>query len=229
VPYPVAMPATVFMNTGGLASTNCFVVADEEAKQAVLFDAPDHTTGPLLDEVQRRGLDLVGLWLTHAHFDHIADHAEVTRRFPGAKVLLHRNDEPRLVQPRGEMFPLPLDIPGRKPDGYLEDGQGLSLGSLRCEVIYTPGHNAGHVSFHFPEEKLLVGGDLIIAGAVGRTDFSDSSHTALFNSIRRVMQLPPDTRLLPGHGDVGTLADELETNPYVRAAMGLGSEGGMDE
>jgi glyoxylase-like metal-dependent hydrolase (beta-lactamase superfamily II) len=78
--------------------------------------------------------------------------------------------------------------------------------------------------FHFPEEKLLIGGDLIIAGAVGRTDFADSSPAALYTSIRRVMQLPPDTRLLPGHGDVGTRADELENNPYVRAAMGLGDE-----
>lgn len=216
------------MNTGGVAMTNCFVVADEAAKQAVLFDAPDHTTGPLLDEVERRGFELIGLWLTHAHFDHIADHAEVTRRYPGAMVLLHRNDEARLMKPSGEMFPLPMSIPGRKPDGYLEDGQKLSIGSLACEVICTPGHNAGHVSFHFPQDKLLVGGDLIIAGAVGRTDFSDSSHTALFNSIRRVMQLPPDTRLLPGHGDVGTLADELETNPYVRAAMGLGGEAAGD-
>jgi glyoxylase-like metal-dependent hydrolase (beta-lactamase superfamily II) len=75
--------------------------------------------------------------------------------------------------------------------------------------------------YHFAKEKLLVGGDLIIAGAVGRTDFADSSAADLYRSIRRVMQLPPETRLLPGHGDVGTLADELETNPYVRAAMGL--------
>ena len=75
--------------------------------------------------------------------------------------------------------------------------------------------------YHFPEDKLLVGGDLIIAGAVGRTDFADSNPAALYASIRRVMQLPPDTRLLPGHGDVGILADEMETNPYVRAVMGI--------
>lgn len=219
------MPATVLMNTGGIAATNCFLVADEEAKVAVLFDAPDHTTAPLLDEAQKRGWDLIGLWLTHGHFDHVADHPEVAQRFPNAKVLIHRLDEPKILRPNSSFFALPFAITPRRPDDYVDDGQKLRIGSLECEVIYTPGHAVGHVMYHFPKEKLLIGGDLIIAGAVGRTDFSDSSPAALYTSIRRVMQLPPDTRLLPGHGDVGTLADELESNPYVRAVMGL--EGGI--
>ena len=216
------MPATVLMNTGGIASTNCFLVADEGAKVAVLFDAPDHTAGPLLEEAARRGWDVIGLWLTHGHFDHMLDHVEVSDRFPNAKVLVHRLDEPKLLHPNSSLgFPIPFRLTPRRPDGYVEDGQQLSIGSLRCEVIHTPGHSPGHVMYHFPEDKLLVGGDLIIAGAVGRTDFADSSPAALYASIRRVMRLPPETRLLPGHGDVGTLADELETNPYVRAVMGL--------
>jgi hydroxyacylglutathione hydrolase len=222
------MPATVLMNTGGLATTNCFLVADEDAKKAVLFDAPDHTTTPLLDEAQRRGWDIIGLWLTHGHFDHVADHVEVSKRFPDVQVLIHRLDEPKLLRPNSSGFPLPFTIAPRRADGYLEDGQKLSIGSLECEVIHTPGHAPGHVMFHFPAEKLLVGGDLIIGGAVGRTDLADSSPAALYTSIRRVMALPPDTRLLPGHGDVGTLEDELETNPYVRAAMGLEDEGFAD-
>jgi len=77
------------------------------------------------------------------------------------------------------------------------------------------------VVFHFPEQQMLIGGDLIIGGAVGRSDLPDSDPAALYASIRRVMQLPPETRLLPGHGQPGTLGEELETNPYVRAAMGM--------
>ena len=223
------MPATVLMNTGGIAMTNCFLVADEQAKEAVLFDAPDHTAGALLDEAQRRGWDVIGLWLTHGHFDHFIDHVEVSRRFPDAKVLVHRLDEPKLLRPNSSGFPLPFTITPRRADDYLEDGQELSIGALRCAVIHTPGHAPGHVMFHFPADKLLVGGDLIIAGAVGRTDFADSSPASLYTSIRRVMQLPPDTRLLPGHGDVATLADELETNPYVRAAMGLDGSGSLTD
>ena len=74
----------ILANSGGLAETNCYLIADEAAKQAVIFDAPDHTTAPLLEEAAKRGWDVVGLWLTHGHFDHVADHAVVTKRFPNA-------------------------------------------------------------------------------------------------------------------------------------------------
>jgi glyoxylase-like metal-dependent hydrolase (beta-lactamase superfamily II) len=210
----------VKMNTGGIAVTNCFLVADETAKQAVLFDAPDHTVAPLLDEAQRQGFDVIGLWLTHGHFDHVADHKLVTDRFPKAQVLIHKLDEPKLVDPTSRFFPLPFTIPQRRADAYVEDGQVLSLGSLRARVIHTPGHAPGHVMYYFERESLLVGGDLIIGGSVGRTDLPDSDHAELEASIRKVMQLPGDTRLLPGHGDVTTLRHELETNPYVQESMG---------
>jgi glyoxylase-like metal-dependent hydrolase (beta-lactamase superfamily II) len=209
----------IVMNTGGIAVTNSYLVADEEAQQAVIFDAPNGTVAPLLDEAERNGWDVVGLWLTHAHFDHVADHAEVTARFPNAKVLIHALEEPKLREPRSWMFSLPFKIPPRAPDGLLEDGQELTLGGMTFRVIHTPGHATGHVMFYEPREKLLIGGDLIIMGAVGRTDLPDSEPGKLNVSIRRVMQLPSDTRLLPGHGDPSTLGEELETNEDVRAAV----------
>src|SRR5689334_18561843 len=106
----------VLMNTGGVAGTNCFVVADEQTRKAVLFDAPDHTTLPLLEELKQRGWDLIGLWLTHGHFDHLADHAAVKQRFPRAKILIHRLDEPLLTNPgpQSSMFQLPFVIPPGK-------------------------------------------------------------------------------------------------------------------
>src|SRR5688500_10500315 len=126
------------MNTGGIAVTNCYVVADEAARQAVLFDAPNDTVAPLLDEVSRRGFDLIGLWLTHGHFDHVADHAVVTGRFPGARVLIHELDAPKLRNPGSSTFVLPFTISPREPDGFVEDGQALRIGSIRVEVIHTP-------------------------------------------------------------------------------------------
>jgi hydroxyacylglutathione hydrolase len=207
------------MNTGGIAATNCYLIADELAKQAVLFDAPNDTAAPLLDEAKHRGWDVIGLWLTHGHFDHIADHAEVTRRFPAAKVLIHRLDEPKLVRPGAQFIPLPFAIPARRADGYVEDGQRLKIGAIDVEVIYTPGHASGHVMYHMPARKTLIGGDLIILGAVGRTDLPDADPAALNASIRRVMTLPPDTRLLPGHGQPSTLAEERQSNPYVQEAL----------
>jgi glyoxylase-like metal-dependent hydrolase (beta-lactamase superfamily II) len=215
----------ILMNSGGIAMTNCFVVADEIAKEAVLFDAPDHTVGPVLDEVQKRGWELVGLWLTHGHFDHVADHAEVTRRFPGARVLIHKLDEPKLQQPNSSVFILPFVIPPRDADAYVEDGQSLEIGSLKATVLHTPGHSPGHVMYHFADEGLLVGGDLIIGGSVGRTDLPDSNHAQLIESIRRVMRFPHTTQLLPGHGQPGTLEYELQTNPFVQDVIGSAEEG----
>ena len=87
---------STYANNVGIAGTNAFLIADEASKHAVIFDAPDHTVGPLLDEIDRRGLDLIGLWLTHGHFDHVADHKVVTDRFPKARVLMHEFDAPKL-------------------------------------------------------------------------------------------------------------------------------------
>lgn len=213
------MAVIVVMNSGGIAGTNCYLIGDDATKQAVVFDAPDRTVTPLLDEAAKRGLDVIGLWLTHGHFDHVADHEVVTKRFPNAKVLMHRLDEPKLQDPSSSTFVLPFDIPPRRADAYVEDGQKLSLGELRVEVIHTPGHAPGHVMYHFPQEKLLVGGDLIICGAVGRTDLPDSDHAQLEASIRKIMSLPPDTKLLPGHCEVSTLEQERRTNPYVHEAL----------
>lgn len=207
------------MNTGGLAVTNGFLVGDEATKQAVIFDAPNDTVGPLLDEAAREGFDVVGLWLTHGHFDHLADHSAVTARYPAARVLIHPLDEPKLTNPASRLFRLPFDIPPRHADAHVADGQELTLGNVRVTVIHTPGHSPGHVMYHLPDEGVLIGGDLIILGAVGRTDFPDASYPQLQASIRKVMRLPPDTTLLPGHGQPGTLRQELETNPYVQEAM----------
>jgi glyoxylase-like metal-dependent hydrolase (beta-lactamase superfamily II) len=209
----------IFANTGGVAATNAYLIADDSAKEAVLFDAPDHTVGPLLEKAKQNGFKVIGLWLTHGHFDHIADHAQVTRAFPEAKVLIHRLDEPKLEHPDLMAMFLPFDIPPRRADEYVTDGQRLQIGNLQVEVIHTPGHSPGHVMYHFPNEKVLVGGDLIIMGAVGRTDFPDSDPAELDRSIRRIMQLPEDTHLLPGHGSPSTFADEREANPFVQDAL----------
>jgi glyoxylase-like metal-dependent hydrolase (beta-lactamase superfamily II) len=209
----------IVSNTGGIAVTNSFLVCDEASKQAVIFDAPNDTVAPLLDEAVRNGFDVVGLWLTHGHFDHVADHKVVTDRFPNARVLIHKLDEPKLVKPTSRSFRLPFAIPPRRADAYVDDGQELKLGNLRVRVIHTPGHAPGHVMYHFEDEDVLVGGDLIIDGSVGRTDLPDSSQADLEASIRKVMRLPGKTHLLPGHGQPSTLRQELETNPYVQEAM----------
>ena len=211
----------VLTHTGGVAMTNCFLIADGKAKQAVLFDAPDHTTEPLLAKADERGWDVTGLWLTHGHFDHFADHAVVKQRSPGAQVLIHALDEAKAQRPEVQtrMFGLPFSIPPLIADGHVTDNQKLSIGGLEVVVIHTPGHSPGHVAYYLPKQGVLVGGDLIIGGSVGRTDLPDSNHRQLENSICRVMELPAGTRLLGGHGRETTLGQERESNPFVQEAL----------
>ncbi|HEY0009716.1 MAG TPA: MBL fold metallo-hydrolase, partial [Tepidisphaeraceae bacterium] len=146
----------ILSNTGGLAQTNCFLVADESTGDCVLFDAPDHTAGPLLEAVRENNWRLIGLWLTHGHFDHVADHQLVRTAFPAAKFLIHKLDEPKLQQPNSRFFPLPFTIPPGRADELVNDGQVLKIGSLSCRVIHTPGHAPGHVMYHFEAENVLI-------------------------------------------------------------------------
>ncbi len=212
---------TILTNTGGVAMTNAWVVADEAASEAVLIDAPDHTVAPLLDEIQRRGWTLKSLWLTHGHFDHLADHKAVADRFPGTPVLIHKLDEPLLLNPgpQSRLFMLPFEIPSGRADAYFEDGHVVRVGSLEAHVLHTPGHSPGHVAFHFASEKLLVGGDLIIGGSVGRTDLPGADPAAFVASLRRIAALPADTRLLAGHGPPSTIGEELASNVYLRELL----------
>ena len=209
----------VLLNTGGVAATNCILVADETVAQAVLFDAPDHTAGPLLAKAAQRGWDVTGLWLTHGHFDHFADHAVVRQHFPTARVLIHEQDAFKVEHPdlQTRLFGLSFTIPPCRPDLLLSDGQRLQVGSLQVVVIHTPGHSPGHVAYHFPKENLLIGGDLIIGGSIGRTDLPDSNPLEMEASLRKVMALPDQTRLLGGHGPPTTLGEERRANPFLRA------------
>jgi hydroxyacylglutathione hydrolase len=213
----------VLINSGGFAMTNAILVADEASGKAVLFDAPDHTITPLLDKAVANGWDVAGLWLTHGHFDHFADHQVWRERFPGGRSLIHSLDADKALRPdiQTGIFGLSFDIPPFKPHDFVEDGQELRIGSISVKVIHTPGHSPGHVCYHLPDEKLLIGGDLIIGGSVGRTDLPGSRPADLRSSIRRIMALPAETRLLGGHGEPSTLADEKANNPFVRLALEL--------
>jgi len=213
----------ILVNSGGVAMTNCILVADENAREAVMVDAPDHTAGCLLDKAAAMGWRVSALWITHGHFDHFADHQAWRDRSPGGRALIHSLDAPQALHPdlQTRMFGLPFDIPPLKPDDFVTDDQDLLIGAISAKVLHTPGHSPGHVCYYFPDENLLLGGDLIIGGSVGRTDLPGSNPDDLRKSIQRVMSLPGKTRLIGGHGAATTLAEEQESNPYVRLALGL--------
>lgn len=211
----------ILSRTGGIAATNCYLIADEKAGEAAIFDAPDNTVAALIDQAAAAGWRITHLLLTHGHFDHVADHPAVARLCPEARVAIGALDEPKLMgnDPASRMFLLPFRVPPRKADLRLSDGDTVRIGGLEFQVMHTPGHSEGHVVYYCARERILVGGDLIIQGAIGRTDFPDSDWRQMNDSLRRVMALPPQTRLLPGHGDESTLEDEKHNNPYVQEAI----------
>jgi glyoxylase-like metal-dependent hydrolase (beta-lactamase superfamily II) len=211
----------IHMNTGGLAETNAYLVVDEASHTAALVDAPQDTTADLLAVAKQQHLNLEYLLLTHGHWDHISDHKVVTDAFPKVKVLIHKDAEPRLEKPGSLLFELPYTIPPRGADATIDDGQKIHIGHLALSAMHTPGHADGHVVFYSAQHAVLFAGDLLMAGAVGRYDLEDGNIEVLKKSLRRIMLLPDETRVLSGHGPGTTIGHERVNNPFIRE-WGLG-------
>jgi hydroxyacylglutathione hydrolase len=205
----------LFTNAGGLAETNAYLIADEASKIAAIIDAPQDTTESLLALAKQHGYDVQYLLLTHGHWDHISDHKVVTDAFPRAKVLIHKLDEPKLQHPGSLLFELPYSILPRNADAYIEDGQKIHIGAITLAAMHTPGHSQGHVVLYSADHHTLFSGDLLMAGGVGRYDFEDGSLPLLQKSLARILLLPPNTKVLSGHGPPTTLAHERTSNYFL--------------
>lgn len=210
------MALSVVPLTLGPMDNNTYLLADPVSKQAAVID-PSFDPQPVLDVVREQGWQLTAIWLTHAHFDHIAGVAAIAAAFsPPLPVGLHPDDLDLWRSGGGaRRFGLQID-PGPEPVVLFSHGQQLALGDERIEVRYTPGHSPGHVVFYAPQNAAAVCGDLIFHRSVGRTDLPGSSHARLLHSIhQQIFSLPPETRLLPGHGAPTTVGEEQRENPFL--------------
>jgi glyoxylase-like metal-dependent hydrolase (beta-lactamase superfamily II) len=208
----------IFFNTGGLAETNAYLLADMESRVGVIIDAPEGTTASLIAIAREHNIAVEYLLVTHGHWDHISDHAVVTEAFPKAKVLIHKLDEPKLMEPASVIYDLPYEIPPRKADGYLVDGEKVHVGRVTLAIMHTPGHAPGHVVLYgaeIGEHGTLFAGDLLMAGAVGRYDLPDGSESTLQDSLRHIMLLPDGVKVLSGHGPATTIGRERRNNHYL--------------
>jgi glyoxylase-like metal-dependent hydrolase (beta-lactamase superfamily II) len=195
------------MSDGWLSNT--YLVADELGAHAVMIDAGGPVE-PLLDYLKRGQLTLTHILLTHHHHDHVSEVSQVLERHPGTPVLIHELERDRVPTATGTMAP----------------GETIETGALTIEPIHTPGHTAGMLS-------LLVGGtdvftgDTLFKGSVGGVHAPGSSGYADLRSsiMDKLLALPPDTRIHPGHTDPTTVADELEHNRFVRIWRGVDPEG----
>lgn len=202
-----------------IAGTNCWVVAPEPGGPCVVIDAPPDAGG-VLRLLARHDLVPMALLLTHAHVDHLGGAGAVAKAF-AMSAYLHPDDDWLAAEPRLQLQALwGVAPPGdyEQPERYerLADGQRLSMAGIDLEVLHTPGHTPGHCCFWVPGEGALFSGDQLFAGSIGRTDLPGGDHDALMRSMaERVLPLPPDTAVLPGHGPTTTLARELESNPFL--------------
>ncbi|MCG6552087.1 MAG: MBL fold metallo-hydrolase [Candidatus Magnetominusculus sp. LBB02] len=193
----------------GQLEVNCYVVSDELTKEAILVD-PGDEPDRILDFVAEKGLKLVKIVCTHTHFDHIGALPEI-KEATGASLQMH-TDEVAIYKMAREMaahWGFQLDsMP--VPDVLLTDGAEVAFGSAVFKVLHTPGHTPGGICLY--GNGILISGDTLFAGSVGRTDLPGGDMPSLKKSFKRLMALPPETKVFPGHGPSSSIAAELRDN-----------------
>ncbi len=207
----------VLMFECGPVATNCYILFHLEAGTATLIDAPHGCTPHVLQATEDAGLVLSDLVLTHTHWDHTADAAQIVRQ-TGARITAHRADEYRLTNPaEHSVWPLPFTLEPAAADVLLSgDGGELSLGGNQFEWIHTPGHTEGGICIFHRESGTLFAGDTLFNGSVGRTDLPGGDMDVLVRSIRtRLFTLNANVVVLPGHGPSTTIGQECISNPFV--------------
>ncbi len=195
---------------------NCTILGDEVTHEAVVVD-PGDNIAEILSRLQKHGLTLRQIVITHAHIDHVGGAAQL-KKATGAPVFLNHNDLALLNAMEMQAGWLGIPTPEvASPDASADDGLAVGLTTLPAEVIHTPGHTPGSVCLLFPQQHLLLAGDTLFAGSIGRTDLPGGDGRQILRSLRdRLMVLPDTTRVLPGHGPSTTIGEEKQSNPFLQ-------------
>ena len=199
----------------GLLGCNCSVIGDESTHEALVIDPGDEIER-ILAVLQKHQLRLKQIIVTHAHIDHVGG-AMKLKQASGAPILLNKNDYALLkmldVQAAwiGTSAPGPVEI-----DQSLSDQEAIQCGTINAVAMHTPGHTEGSMCLYFPSEQKLIAGDTLFAGSIGRTDLPGGSFNRIITSLHdRVLALPDETVVIPGHGPLTTIGEERQTNPFL--------------
>ncbi len=195
---------------GGIAQTNGYVITDE--KSTLVVDAPDG----MADWLKEKGIRPVGLLVTHGHWDHIVDAWAIQQNFK-IPVVVHQDSAPLLEKPSIQLAFNPFyRLQPCQPDDVLTHERNFQISTFNFQLLLCPGHCPGSLCFYLPEEKMLFGGDVLFSGGVGRWDLPGASQKELFESIAtKILTLPDETQVFPGHGSSTTIGEERRTNPFL--------------
>jgi len=204
------------MLTVGPLRCNCSILGDETSREAIVVD-PGDDIPRILALLAKHQFTLKQILVTHAHIDHIAG-AQQLKKLTGAPILYNQNDLPLVAMMDVQAGWLGISTPDvAAPDDSLEDNRSIAIEGLTGTVLHTPGHTEGSVCLHFPAEDLLIAGDTLFAGSVGRTDLPGGDIRKLLASIHgRLLCLPDSTKVIPGHGYSTMIGAERESNPFLQ-------------
>ncbi len=199
----------------GQLQCNCTILGDETSLEAIVVD-PGADLPRILALLAKHSLTVKQIVVTHAHIDHIAG-AQQLKELTGAPVLYNQRDLPLVAMMDVQATWIGIATPKvNAPDDDLTDGKTVSVAGLNAQVLHTPGHTQGSLCLHLAEYGLLLAGDTLFAGSVGRTDLPGGDSRQLIDSIKsRLMPLPERTIVIAGHGPDTTIGEERETNPFL--------------
>jgi hydroxyacylglutathione hydrolase len=207
------------MLTVGPFQENCYIIGDQESRIGALID-PGDEAARIAMAVEETGLDIGSIIVTHAHIDHVGAVVALTDEY-ACPVLMHAEAEPALEGLPTQAMMMGIRF-GKVPkvDRYVEDEEVVEIGDLRLRSLYTPGHAPGHLAFYLQDEGLVLSGDALFAGSVGRVDLPGGSMEVLMQSIEeRLLTLPNETVVYPGHGPRTTIGNERTSNPFLQGGM----------